>query len=149
MLYSQPGFQACMRITRKQSGFTLLEIMLVVTIIALLLGAAIYKMGPSVDVAKKTRIEADIQGIRTMLLAYSGRNGFYPTTDQGLKALVVRPDTDPIPEQWTQLMDSVPKDPWAMEYVYRCPGIKNPSGYDLFSAGPDRTPDTADDDWGR
>jgi general secretion pathway protein G len=133
---------------RTQQGFTLLEIMLVVTIIALLLGAAIYKMGPAVDVAKGTRVQADIQMLRTMLLAYSGRNGFYPTTEQGLKALMTRPGTEPIPTQWTQFIDEVPKDPWGKEYVYRCPGIKNPSGYDLFSAGPDRIPDTADDDWG-
>ena len=133
---------------RKEQGFTLLEIMLVVTIIALLLGAAIYKMAPAVDVAKGTRSQADIQGIRTMLLAYSGRNGFYPTTEQGLKALVVKPETEPIPTNWSRLLDEVPKDSWGTEYVYRCPGIKNPSGYDLYSAGPDRIPDTADDDTG-
>jgi general secretion pathway protein G len=133
---------------RKQQGFTLLEIMLVVTIISLLLGAAIYKMAPSVDVARRTRVQADVQMLRTMLLAYSGRNGFYPTTDQGLKALAIKPDTDPIPDQWSQLIDSVPKDPWGMEYIYRCPGIKNPNGYDVYSAGPDRKADTADDDWG-
>jgi len=43
----------------------------------------------------------------------------------------------------------VPKDPWASDYIYRCPGLKNPSGYDLYSAGPDRIPDTQDDDWGQ
>jgi general secretion pathway protein G len=134
---------------RKEKGFTLLEIMLVVTIIALLMAAAIFKMAPAVDVAKKTRIQADIQSIRTMLLSYQGMNGFYPTTEQGLKALVVRPDSEPVPNRWTQMMDSVPTDPWAKEYVYRCPGSKNASGYDLYSSGPDRIPDTADDDWGQ
>jgi general secretion pathway protein G len=133
---------------KKEKGFTLLEIMLVVTIIALLLSAAIYKMGPAVDVAKKTKVQADIQSIRTMLMAYSGRNGFYPSSEQGIKALVTRPGSEPIPTQWTQLMEGVPKDAWGMEYVYRCPGQKNSSGYDIFSAGPDRIPDTADDDWG-
>jgi general secretion pathway protein G len=134
---------------KQQGGFTLLEIMLVVTIIALLMAAAIYKLAPSVDIAKKTRVEADIKGIRTMLLSYQGLNGFYPTTDQGLKALVVKPETEPVPTRWTQMMDGVPTDPWGKEYVYRCPGIKNPNSYDLFSAGPDRIPDTADDDWGQ
>jgi general secretion pathway protein G len=133
---------------KSQSGFTLLEIMLVVTIIALLLGAAIYKMAPSVDVAKTTRVAADIQSLRTALLSYSGMNGFYPTTEQGLQALVTRPAGEPAPERWVHFMDGVPKDPWGSQYIYRCPGQKNPTGYDLFSAGPDRKPDTPDDDWG-
>lgn len=142
------GFSSRSTSRKSRKAFTLLEIMLVVTIIALLLGAAIYKMSPSVDVAKTTRVQADIQMLRTMLLAYSGRNGYYPTTEQGVKALAVRPETEPVPTQWTQLIDGVPKDPWGMEYIYRCPGTKNPNGYDLFSAGPDRIPDTADDNWG-
>jgi general secretion pathway protein G len=133
---------------KRQSGFTLLEIMLVVAIIGVLLAAAIYKMAPALDVAKGTRTKADIQMIRTMLLSYSGSNGFYPTTEQGLKAMVARPETEPAPSSWRRLMDEVPKDAWGMEYVYRCPGVKNPSGYDLYSAGPDRKVDTADDDWG-
>jgi len=64
-----------------------------------------------------------------------------------LQALVSRPQVDPVPERWFKLMDSVSKDPWASLYVYRCPGIKNPDTYDLFSAGPDRKPDTDDDIW--
>ena len=134
---------------RQERGFTLLEIMLVVTIIGLLMAAAIFKMAPALNVAKDTRVRADISNLRTMLLSYNGTNGFYPTSDQGLKALVNRPDGEPVPNRWSQLMDSVPTDPWGKEYVYRCPGSKNPNGYDLFSAGPDRIPDTADDDWGQ
>ena len=122
--------------------------MLVVTIIALLLGAAIYKMAPSVDVAKTTRVSADIQSLRTALLSYSGMNGFYPTTEQGLSALVSKPAGEPAPARWMQFMDSVPKDPWGTNYIYRSPGQKNPTTYDLYSAGPDRKPDTPDDDWG-
>lgn len=121
----------------RQSAFTLLEIMLVVAIIGVLLAAAIYKMAPALDTAKVTRTRADIQSIRTMLLSYNGLNGYYPSTDQGLAALVPR------------LMEEVPKDAWGTTYVYRCPGRANPNGYDLFSAGPDRIPDTGDDDWGR
>jgi len=132
----------------KQSAFTLLEIMIVVTIIALLLGAAIYNMAPSLGVAKSTRVQADIKSIKTTLMTYNGLNGFYPTTEQGLGALVARPSSEPVPSRWNQLMDNVPQDPWGSSYIYRCPGQKNPSGYDLFSAGPDRKPDTPDDDWG-
>jgi hypothetical protein len=80
---------------------------------------------------------ADIQGIRTSLLAYYGVNGSYPTSEEGLSALVLK-----------RLMDAVPDDPWGSAYLYRNPGRKNPAGYDLFSAGPDKIPDTSDDDWG-
>ena len=121
---------------------------MVVIIIGLLLSAAIYKMAPSVDVAKKVRIQADISAIRTSLLSYSGLNGFYPTTEQGLKALSTQPTTEPLPARWMQFREDVPKDPWGNVYIYRCPGIKEPTRYDVFSAGPDRIPDTADDDWG-
>src|SRR4249920_1868320 len=111
----------------RQSAFTLLEIMLVVAIIGVLLAAAIYKMAPTLDVAKGTRTRADIQGIRTMLLSYNGTNGYYP---ESLNALVPR------------LMEEVPKDAWGTPYVYRYPGRKSAGSYDLFSAGPDRIPDT-------
>jgi len=130
---------------RKQQGFTLIEIMLVVTIIALLLGAAIYKLGGNVEYARDIRGEADIQGINTQLGLYESMNGFYPTTEHGLQALVTQPNTDPKPTRWYQLYKELPKDPWGTDYIYRCPGLKNPNGYDLYSAGPDRKPDTADD----
>jgi general secretion pathway protein G len=129
-------------------GFTLLEIMLVVTIIGLLLTAAIFGFRGNVEYSRRVRVQGDIQGITTQLKLYESMNGFYPTTDQGLRALTVQPDTDPKPSRWLQLFDKVPKDPWQTDYIYRCPGLKNPNGFDLYSAGPDRVPDTADDDWG-
>ena len=131
------------------AGFTLLEIMLVVTIIALLLGAAIYKLKGNVEYAKIVRVDADIQGIQTQLKLYESMNGFFPTTDQGLQALVTQPDSDPKPTRWIPLYSELPKDPWQTPYVYKCPGTKNPNGYDLYSAGPDRMPDTADDIWSK
>ena len=137
-----------MKLRKNQSAFTLLEIMLVVTIIALLLGAAIYKLGGNVEYSRHVRVAADIQGINTQLKLYESMNGFFPTTEQGLQALVVQPDTDPKPARWYQLYKERPKDPWQSNYIYLCPGIKNPNGYDLYSAGPDRKPDTSDDDWG-
>ena len=133
----------------KEKGFTLLEIMLVVTIIALLMGAAIFKMKGSVEYSRHVKVAGDIQGISTQLKLYESMNGFYPTTEQGLQALVVQPDTDPKPTRWYQLFSEQPKDAWQSDYVYRCPGVKNPNGYDLYSAGPDKKPDTADDDWGQ
>jgi general secretion pathway protein G len=95
------------------------------------------------------KVRADIQGISTQLTLYESMNGFYPTTEQGLKALVMFPNTAPTPHRWYQTFEHLPKDPWGNDYVYRCPGSKNRSTYDLFSPGPDHKADTADDDWGQ
>ena len=133
---------------KNQQAFTLLEIMLVVTIIAILMGAAIYKLAGNVEIAKHTAVTADVQALGTQLKLYESMNGFFPTTEQGLQALVTPPETDPKPARWYQLFKEVPKDPWHNNYIYRCPGVKNPGGYDLFSAGPDRIADTTDDDPG-
>ncbi len=133
---------------KNQSAFTLLEIMLVVTIIALLLGTAIYKLSGNVEIARHTTVEADIQSIGTQLQLYNNMNGFYPTTEQGIEALVSQPTSDPAPQRWYQLFKQMPQDPWHNNYIYVSPGRKNPTGYDLYSAGPDRKADTPDDDWG-
>ena len=138
-----------MTLRKNHSAFTLLEIMIVVSIIVVLLGLAISKIGDPTGFAKGTAVRADVQAIGTQLKLYESMNGFLPTTEQGLQALVTQPDTDPRPTRWYQLFKEVPKDPWQSNYIYRCPGIKNPNGYDLFSAGKDRIPDTADDDWGQ
>ena len=138
-----------MMLRKNQSAFTLLEIMIVISIIVVLLGLAISKIGNPTGFAKSTAVRADVQAIGTQLKLYESMNGFLPTTEQGLQALVTQPDTDPRPTRWYQLFKEVPKDPWQNPYIYRCPGIKNPTGYDLYSAGPDRLPDTADDDWGQ
>jgi general secretion pathway protein G len=137
-----------MKMRSKQQGFTLLEIMIVVGIIVILLGLAISKIGNPTGFAKQTAVRADVQAIGTQLQLYDSMNGFYPTTEQGLQALVTQPSTDPKPARWYQLFKQAPKDPWGSEYVYRCPGQRNPSSYDLYSAGPDRRTDTDDDDWG-
>jgi general secretion pathway protein G len=133
---------------RNQSAFTLLEIMLVVGIIVIILGVAVAKLGNQTGVAKDMRVQADLQSISTQLRLYESMNGFTPTSEQGLKALVQQPDTDPRPARWYQLFKDLPKDPWNNDYIYISPGRKNPTGYDLYSAGPDRKPDTADDNWG-
>ena len=119
-----------------------------VSIIVILLGLAISKMGNPTGFAKTTAVRADVQSIGTQLMQYEAMNGFYPTTEQGLQALVTQADTEPRPSRWYQFFKELPKDPWGTVYIYRCPGIKHPDKYDLFSAGPDRQPDTADDDWG-
>jgi general secretion pathway protein G len=96
---------------------------------------------------KRIRVAADIAALSAGLKFYQMMNGSFPTTDQGLRALVENPTSSPQPAHWRQLIEYIPSDPWNTEYIYRCPGVKNPDGYDLFSAGPDRKPDTADDVW--
>ena len=130
---------------RNDSGFTLLEIMLVVMIIGLLLGTAIYKLRGNVEVSRIVAVQSSLQSIRTQLKLYESFNGAPPTTDQGLNALVTQPGGEPRPLRWTQLLDSVPKDPWGKEFIYLSPGRRNSNGFDLYSSGPDRIPDTADD----
>ena len=111
--------------------------MLVLGIIAVLVGSAIYMLVGNIDVAKDQRVESDIQAISMQLRTYEMLNYRKPTTEQGLKALVQEPGTDPKPRKWKQLMKSVPLDPWGAEYVYRNPGKLNPGGFDLYSLGPD------------
>ena len=133
---------------RTQSAFTLLEIMLVVGIIVIILGVAVGRLGNTTGVAKDMRVRADLQSISTQLRLYESMNGFVPTTEQGLQALVQQPESEPRPTRWYQLFKDLPQDPWNNNYIYLAPGRKNPTGYDLYSAGPDRKPDTADDNWG-
>ena len=136
-----------LRSTHLQSGFTLLEMILVVSIIAILLGVAINKMGGALDFGKEVRVKGDIQCLSNALRMYNAQNGFYPTTAQGLKALVVQPTSEPRPRQWRCAFDDgkVPRDPWDNEYNYVCPGKHNPNSFDIISSGPDRLPNTADD----
>ena len=133
---------------RNQDGFTLLEIMLVVGIIVIILGVAVGRLGNTTGIAKDMRVRADIQALSTQLKFYEGVNGFLPTTEQGLQALVTPPESEPRPARWYQLFKELPQDPWGSNYVYVSPGRKNPTGYDLYSAGPDRKADTPDDNWG-
>lgn len=119
----------------RKHGFTLLEIMLVVIIIATLLAAAVHFMGGDVEYSQIVRVKADIDTISTQLKLYQGQNGFLPTTEQGLQALVTRPDTDPKPTQWTQLFPRVMEDPWHNPYVYEYPGKHNPDSFDVYSLG--------------
>lgn len=130
---------------RRGAGYTLFEIMLVLGIIAVLVGSAIYLLVGNIDVARESRVEADIQSISTQLRVYEMQNLRPPTTEQGLKALVARPSSEPAPRRWRQLLERVPLDPWGEEYVYYWPGKKNSDGFDLFSKGPDRQEGGGDD----
>lgn len=121
--------------------------MLVLGIIAVLVGSAIHLLVGNLDIAKEQRVETDIQAISMQLRTYEMRNFRKPTTEQGLRALVERPSSDPKPPKWKQLMEKMPLDPWGAEYVYRNPGKLNPGGFDLYSLGPDGK--ESDDDLGK
>ena len=122
----------------RASGYTLMEIMLVVAIIAVIAGGVIVKMTGALDVAKIQRTEQDLNNIYSALKLYEARNYQMPDQSQGLEALVVMPTTGTKPSNWLKLMDSVPTDPWNTPYQYRNPGKRDPSGVDVFSFGPDR-----------
>jgi general secretion pathway protein G len=132
----------------RRSGFTLLEIMLVVIIIGVLVGMALKFTGGHLAQTHRVKVKSDIQQIRTNLLLYQANNGFYPSTDQGLKALVVKPESEPRPRNWQPIDTELRRDPWDKEYFYVYPGQRNPKEYDIFSAGPDRNPDTEEDNIG-
>jgi general secretion pathway protein G len=130
------------------AAFTLMEIMLVVTIIALLAGLAIFKMGRVVGVGEMAATRADLQSFRTALIAYKAIAGTYPSTAQGLQALVKRPEGEPKPIMWRSVFEGdIKQDPWRHDFVYKCPGDKNPTSYDLYSVGEDGRPGTDDDIW--
>jgi general secretion pathway protein G len=122
----------------RASGYTLMEIMLVVAIIAVIAGGVIVKMTGALDVAKIQRTEQDINNIYSALKLYEARNYQMPDQSQGLEALVSMPTTGTKPANWLKLMDSIPSDPWNTPYQYRNPGKRDPSGIDVFSFGPDR-----------
>ena len=126
-------------------GFTLMEIIIVLTIIALLMGMVIFNIGDFGETAKREKSEADILTFKEMLAGYQLESGSLPTSDQGIKALWAKPTTEPVPNHWRAMLESETLDPWQHSYVYRNPGKHNPTSYDLFSPGPDGLPDTDDD----
>lgn len=93
----------------------------------------------------KEQVETDFKSIVTALMAYKLAAGNFPTTKQGLKALVEKPVIAPIPRRWAMLATKVPLDPWKSPYQYRFPGSVDPKEPEILSSGPDRLAGTADD----
>lgn len=121
-----------------QRGFTLIEVLVVIVVIAILASLVAPNLFRNVDDARVATAKAQIESFATALDAYRLDNGRYPTSAQGLDALWQRPTIDP-PASWTApyVRKAIPVDPWGHPYVYVAPGRVNPTGYDLLSYGAD------------
>ena len=120
-------------------GFSLIEIMVVVVILGILASIVVPKIMNRPDEARMVKAKQDILAIQNALDLYKLDNGSYPTTDQGLLALVEKPTTNPIPDNWKAYLQTVPKDPWGRDYLYLNPGEH--SEVDVFTYGADGQPD--------
>ena len=122
---------------RKNLGFTLIEILVVVTILAILGALVVPKIMDRPNDARVVAAKHDLGTLVAALKLYKLDNGRYPTTDQGLKALVEKPSSDPLPANWKQgcYLEKMPKDPWCNDYLYLNPGIKGE--IDVMSYGAD------------
>lgn len=128
-----------------KKAFTLLEMMIVLAIIGLIMGATLMIMGVGLGGAEVQAAQMQVNTLHANVTSYKTLGGLYPTTEQGLKALVTKPVNKPMPRRWAQSLKELPLDPWQREYLYRYPGVKNPTSFDVYSAGLDGVPDTDDD----
>lgn len=131
-----------------EAGFTMIEILLVVIIIATLAAMALPRFMGRSEQARVTAAKADVTvNIPTALKLYELDNGFFPSTEQGLMALIKKPAGSPSPNNWNgPYLERLPLDPWGHPYQYASPGTHRPHDYDLFSLGRDtKTEKTKDD----
>jgi len=130
--------------TGARAGFTLVELLLVLVILATLAAIVIPKFSGRTEQAKLTAARTQISNIETALDAYETDLGSYPQGSDGLRSLMDKPANA---EDWRgpYLKKAIPADPWGHPYVYDCPGKHNENGYDVMSPGPDGQAGTADD----
>lgn len=131
---------------KKRNAFTLVELMLVVVIIGVLVAMVVPRLAGRTKQARKAAASADIEmNVPLALDLYEVDNGFFPTTEQGLSALLTKPGSSPAPPNWNgPYLKKMRKDPWGNEYVYISPG-KHTTDYDLYSCGPNGVEGGGDD----
>lgn len=124
---------------RDRAGFTLIEIMVVIVILGLLAALVVPKLIGRTEEAKKTQARVQIRSVEQALELFKLDNGFFPTTEQGLEALVRMPESGRTPKNYRRggYLDRLPKDPWGNAYVYLSPGSHG--DYDISSYGADGT----------
>ena len=123
-----------------QNGFTLIEIMVVVVILGILAAVVVPRIMDRPDDARIAKTKQDIRVLESALNLYKLDNFNYPTTQQGLEALVTQPSSEPQPKNWKPggYIKSLPKDPWGNPYQFLSPGVKGE--VDIFSYGSDNRP---------
>ncbi len=126
--------------SKKHLGFTLIEVLVVIVILGILAAIIVPRIMDRPDQARVVAAKNDIRAIISALNLYRLDNGTYPSTDQGLAALVQKPDTGNIPSNWKTggYLDHMPKDPWGHDYQYLNPGVHGE--IDVFSYGADGQP---------
>jgi general secretion pathway protein G len=125
---------------RSQLGFTLIEVMVVIAIIGIMATLIVPQIMSKPDEARVIAAKQDINSVVQALKLYRLDIGRYPTTEQGLSALVAKPTSEPIPQNWKPngYVDRLPKDPWGFAYQYSNPGPRG--DIDVFSLGADNKP---------
>lgn len=127
---------------KTEQGFTLIELMVVIVILGILAGLIVPRIMGRPEEAKQLKAKLQIESLETSLKLYKLDNGTYPTTDQGLQALIEAPSSGALPQKWREggylEKGRLPKDPWGGEFVYLSPGVHG--DYDLISYGADGVP---------
>ena len=125
---------------RRDAGFTLIEIMVVIVILGLLAALVVPKLVGRTEEAKRTQTRVQIKSIQQAIELFKLDNGFYPATDQGLEALVRMPEAGRIAKNYRKggYLERIPKDPWGNPFVYTSPGQH--ADYDISSYGADGVP---------
>ena len=136
------GIYMLLKLKHNNLGFTLIELMVVIIILGILAMWVAPKIMSRPEQAKQVKAQLDIQNLETALKLYKLDTGSYPATEQGLQALIEKPETGNVPRRWKDggylEKSRVPKDPWHNEFVYLSPGLKG--DFDIISYGADGVP---------